>query len=190
MTPKFRASYTVLNTWYSGDWERAIKQYFKLEKFMTPAMAEGKRYHEMWQDQTTTTQALPEMFGGKKLINPRPEYKTVVELEPWLDLVGVIDCLDAPTIYEYKTGKTSSEVYAGSMQPAVYGLLATFDKQFVDRAVIWHFDQYAKSVDMSLVWLSDNRLKEAHNWVVSLAGEMHHYLLENSLYERFGNVRQ
>lgn len=186
MTPKFRASYTVLNTWYSGDWERAIKQYFKLDKFITPAMADGKRYHEMWEMETSETKALPMTFGGKKLTNPKPEYKTVVELEPWLDLVGVIDCLDENTIHEYKTGKTTSEVYAGSMQPSVYGLLATFDDKFVDRAVIHHFDQYSKTVDMSIVWLTDKKLDYAHEWVLGLGSEMHNYFLENNLYERFG----
>lgn len=185
MSHKFRASYTVLNTWMSGNWERAIKQYFKLEKFTTPAMADGKRYHEMWEQEIITNKRLPAVFGGKELTNPKPEYKTVVELEPWLDLVGVIDCYDEPTIHEFKTGITSSEVYAGSMQPGVYAVLATMNGMYADRAQIWHYDQYSKKVDISQVWLTDKRLKQAQEWIVALSSEMHDYFLENKLYERF-----
>lgn len=182
---KFRASYSILSVWAGGDWERAIKMYFKLEKFTTPAMAEGKRYHEQWEQHIKATKTLPAVFGGAKLQQPQTEVKKVVELEPWLDLVGVIDCLDQPIIYDWKTGKQSSEHYAGTMQPGVYGVLSAFAGNYTDRAIIWHYDQYSQKTDVSHVWLTDKRLLQAQNWIVTHASDMHHYLTENKLYERF-----
>lgn len=182
---KFRASYTVLSTWARGDWERAVKQYFKLEDFTTPAMAMGKSYHEDWAKETKKTKRLPKVFGGKKLKNPKPEIKLVVPVEPWLNLVGVIDCYDEPTIYEYKTGKQSSEKYASSVQTGLYGVLSTLSNMYADRAEIWHYDQHSKKTDMSIVWLTDEAIKSAYDWLITYASEMHDYFTENKLYERF-----
>ena len=186
---KFRASFSVLNVWASGDWERAVKMYFKLEKFTTPAMADGKEFHEKWRKHTTETKTLPFEFGAKKLTSPICEQKIVVPIYDWLDLVGIIDCYDDPIIYEYKTGKTSSEDYAGTMQPGVYGVLATYAKMYVEQCQIMHYDQYQKKSDTSIVWLTDKRLEDSYNWIVTLSGEMHNYFIQNSLYEMFiGNI--
>jgi len=187
MENKFRASFTVLSKWAAGDWEGAIKTYFKLEQFTTPAMADGKAYHELWAMQIDADKALPKIFGGSTLIDPKTELKKVAKLEPWLDLVGVIDCYDRPTIYEFKTGKASSEHYAGTRQCGVYGVLASFMGLYADKAVIWHYDQYAQKSDMSQVWLTDELLKSAHEWIITQSSEMHNYLQENKLYGRFAN---
>lgn len=184
---KFRASYSILSTWASGGWENAIKAYFKLDTFITPAMVMGSQYHKEWEQHINTTKTLPSVFGGGKLANPIAEHKTVVELEPWLDLVGIIDCIDSPTIYEFKTGKGTSESYANGYQASVYGVLASFAGLTADRAVIWHYDQYSKKSDMSMVWLTDKVINKAHEWIITQASDMHAYLLENSLYERFGH---
>lgn len=187
MTTKFRASYSVLNTWVSGDWQRAIKMYFKLEKFITPAMAEGSKYHEGWEKEIAETKCLPSIFGMKPLKKPSPELKLVVELAEWLDLVGVIDCWDQKTgvIYEFKTGKKSSESYASDMQVGVYALLMTAYGSKPQKAEIHHYDQYTRKVDMSIVWLSDILIDKALNWVATIGSEMHNYLVENKLYEKF-----
>lgn len=184
--PKFRASYSVISTWAGGNWDLAVGMYFKLKKFTTPQMAAGKDLHKEWEKEVKKNKALPEIFGGKKLNNPKAEFKTVVQLEPWLDLVGVIDVLDEPTIYEFKSGKTSSEIHANSIQTGVYGVLATFADVVVDRAEIHHYDQYKKTTDMSIVYLTDKYLNEAHNWLVTFASEMHEYFTANDLYTKFG----
>lgn len=182
---KFRASHTVLNTWASGNWERAIKQYFKLEKFITPAMAEGKEYHKKWEDHVNKHKMIPYEFGSAKLNKPQAELKLVVQLADWLELVGVIDCYDEPTIYDWKTGKQSSESYASSKQPGVYGLIAKVSNMPVDRAIIWRYDQYTKKSDMSQIWITPELITEAYNWVETLASEMHNYFITNKLYEKF-----
>ncbi len=183
---KLRASYSLLELWKSGNWERAVKYYFKLEDFVTPAMADGRRFHEQWDKHISQFKTLPPEFGGKKLINPFPEVKKVVQINEWLELVGKIDCVDAPTIYEFKTGKQTSEAYASSKQTGVYAYLATIAGIFVDRAEIYHYDQYDKKFDMSFVWLTDKILEEAEDYVVTLAAEIHTYFQDNNLYERFG----
>lgn len=183
---KLRASYSLLEMWASGNWERAVKYYFKLEDFVTPAMADGRKFHEDWNKEIEKTGRLPECFGAKPLVRPFPEVKKVVQLADWIELVGKIDCIDAPVIYEFKTGKQSSESYASSKQTGVYAVLATRSNIFVDRAEIYHYDQYLKKFDMSVVWLTDKVLEEAEDWVLTLGAEIHAYFEENGLYERFG----
>lgn len=185
-SPIFRASYTILDLWQSNNWERAIKAYFKLEDFVTPAMADGREWHKKWEEHVKNTKTMPLEFGGKALINPSAEGKKVVHITDWLDLVGVIDCYDKPDIYEWKTGKQSSEVYANSKQAGTYGVLATLSGLYVEKAHIYHYDQYAKKYEMSTVWLTDKLLKDTLNWIETIAGEMHNYLTENKLYDKFG----
>ena len=186
-TNKFRASWTVLNNWASGNWERAIKDYFKLDQFVTPAMADGRKWHEKWEQDIIKTKKLPAEFGDKVLAAPVCESKKVVALASWLDFVFKIDCYDIPTLYEFKTGKQSSESYASSMQMPVYAVGATYAGFIIDKAEIYHYDQYLKRVDMSMLWLTDKMLEFAHNWIITLSGEMQTYLLQNKLYERFGS---
>lgn len=188
---RFRASYTVLDLWASGNWERAIKEYFKIEKFVTPAMVDGRKLHEKWAEYIKTNNALPLEFGGKKLNGATPlvEQKRVVKLASWCDLVYVMDLFDEPTIYDWKTGKQSSEVYANSKQMPVYAMGATIDGFLVERAEIHHYDQFLKKSDMSIIHITDKALEEAQNWVLTLAGEMQNYLLANKLYERFSKAR-
>jgi hypothetical protein len=186
---KFRASYTVLNLWASGNWQRAIEQYFKLADFVTPAMVEGRDYHKKWSEYIQKNKNLPLEFGGTKLTDPVCEDKKVVSIYDWLDLVFIIDCYDRPTLYEFKTGKQSSEAYASSMQLPVYAVGATMAGLYVEKAEIHHYDQYVKRHDVSLVWVTDKMLENGHNWIVTIAGEMQNYFLQNGLYERFGAKR-
>lgn len=183
---KFRASYTVLSQWESGNWQRAIEQYFKLGDFVTPAMAAGRKYHKQWAEYIEENKKLPVEFGGLELKNPIVEQKKIVKMYDWLDLSFIIDCYDSPVIYDWKTGKQSSEVYASSMQVGVYAVGATIAGLYTEKAEIHHYDQYLKKHDMSIVWLTDELLDKASNWIVTLAGDMQNYLLKNGLYERFG----
>lgn len=183
----FRASYSVLSVWESGDWQRAIKMYFKLDTFTTPAMADGRDWHKKWENETKETGCLPEVFGKTKLNNPTPEQKLVVKLADWLDLVGVIDCNEnGDVLYEYKSGVQTSEHYAGTKQHGVYALLARLAGFNPKLIKIYHYNQYTKKKDVSLVWVTDELVEQAREWVETLAGQMHDYYLTNKLYERFG----
>src|ERR1035437_10138554 len=148
-------------------------------------MEEGKRFHKLWADQITEFKESPTEIGAIKFINPIAEIKKTVSINDWLDLVGVIDCYDKPIIYEWKTGKSSSESYASSPQAGVYGGLATLAGLYVEKAEIHHYDQYLKKSDFSIVWVTDEMLKNSLNWVETLASEMHNYLNENKLYDKY-----
>jgi len=161
----------------------AVKMYFKLEKFTTPAMADGIRYHKLWAEYIDKNQAMPVEFGGEKLLEPKTELKRVINLAPWLDLVGVIDCFDTSTIYEFKTGKTSSQDYANSKQPIVYQVLMNGEKP--NKAIIHRFDQHKNKSDMSIVHLTETSFRTGVKWIVENAKEMHTYLTDQRLYEKF-----
>jgi len=183
---KFRASYTILSTWAKGDWERAIKYYFKLEEFSTRQTEEGRILHEKWENEIKKTGCLPKVFGGSKLNDPKPEKKIVVQIYDWLELVGVIDCLDVPEIHEFKSGKSKdSEGYSNDIQTGIYGVLATLDKRFVNVSKIHHYDQYSKKSDMSIVYITDEYLKKAFNYIETISSEMHSYFIKNDLYKKF-----
>jgi len=193
-SPRFRASFSVLNLWSQGNWERAIKSYFKLEKFTTPAMADGHLWHERWKAETLETGCLPKVFGGAKLTNPTVEIKKVLPINEWLDFVFIIDCLDEPTIHEYKTGTQSASAYANSYQIPLYAIGATMMEKYVDRGIIHRLNQHTKlkdgspDVETSIVWITDKLMADAQEWLMTIASEMHVYFISNDLYAKFGKV--
>jgi hypothetical protein len=188
---KLRANYSFLSTWASGDWNRAIEGYFKLKTFTTPQMEMGKKFHKEWEEEVKKTQKLPFVFDSKPLKNPLTEIYGVVELADWLLLSGVVDCYDEGTgiIYEYKTGKQSSESYANTRQPSIYALLLTESGHTPKKVEIHHYDQYKKQSDMSIVWVTPQLIADGLEWVTSLGAEAHNYFVENSLYEKYGHLK-
>ncbi len=188
--PVFRASYSVLSLWKSGRYEDAVALYFKLETYSNAAMELGKAFHEEWQEETKKTGCLPAIFGGKPCTNPITEIKIVQHLEPWLDLVGVIDLLDSPTVHEYKSGVTSAAQYANSQQGGIYALLATLEGHLVDRLEYHRFNPYTKQADMAFRWVTDAMLEEAMEFVKTYAADMHAYLIENDLYAKLGQKKE
>lgn len=187
---KFRASFSLLTKWESGDFEGFVKGYFKLEKpITTREMSEGKEYHQQWQKEIEDTKCMPKLLGGKKLNNPICEIKKVVQLEDWLEYVFIADMVDGEDIHEFKTGVSKSSDHINSKQLGCYAVGLTMDKQVVKRGFLHHYDQYSKKYDMSMIWITDEVIKEAHNWILTLSAEAHDYLLSNGLYERFGNSK-
>ena len=184
---KIKVSYTILNAWAQGRYEDAIKYFFKLDVIQTPAMLEGKKYHKAWEEEIQKTKKLPEVFGAKQLKNPSPEQYIKVNVNDWIILSGKIDCYDKPTIYEFKTGKQNSEDVARSMQVGVYGVLSTLDKQYADRAEIYCYNQHLKKDNnsMSIVYITDELLKNSLNWIETLSGEIRNYLEQNKLFEKY-----
>ncbi len=185
-SPKFRANYSVLAAWARGQWQEALKMYFRLPHTVTPQMLEGRQYHAGWQQEIGEHSRLPAVFGGRALEDPSCEVKREVQLYDWLDLVGTIDCYARPVIYEFKSGLKSSSNHLGDYQLAVYGVLATLSGLYVERAEIYHYDQHKQRADMSLFWLTPKALRRGLNWIETMAAEMHQYLLENGLYSRLG----
>lgn len=185
--PKFRASYSGLHRWESGDVEGFVKGYFKLEPPMTTReQAEGKKWHDIWQKEVDETKCLPKIFGGSKLIDPKCEIKQVVELEDWLDFVFITDLVDGSAVHDYKTGVDDSGKWINTNQLGWYAVGLTFAKTFINRGFIHHFNQYTKKVDNSSIWITDKVLKDSYNQIITLASDAHEYLRVNHLYERYG----
>lgn len=189
---KFRASYSVLDMW-TRDWENAVAMYFHLETYVTRQMQEGRDWHEKWAKEITETGCLPKVFGGGKLSNPRPELKLEVAEYgkgfEWLELVGIIDCLEDGVIHEFKTGLTNSSGHSKSNQGGVYGILAKMHNLPAKQVQIHHYNQYIKEADTSIIWLTPELLAETDNWIKTVSCEMYEYFRENNLWEKFGGIQ-
>lgn len=185
MKNKFRASFSVLEQWSQGNWDRATQMYFKLTDFTNEYIKAGRQWHKDWEAEINKTGCYPEVFGGKKIKNFDTEIKVEKKLSDWLELVGVIDLWlpDQKTIVDWKSGMTPSTQYARGYQPKVYQILFSEAKRFE----IYHFNQYTHKVDMSIVHLTKKTMDEGLNWVITWGSEMHEYLTTNNLYERFTN---
>lgn len=180
--PVFRASFSVLSLWASGRRDEAVKAYFKLDRVETDAMREGKLFHAQWERETEETGCLPKTFGGAKLTKPRTEVKLEHMLEPWLQVVIVIDNLDEPVIHEYKSGRTPASDYTNSFQPKIYGLIAKLKGFKVERCMIHHHNQHTGKSDSAWCWITDKTDEEAANWLVTYASEMCSYFDEHNLW--------
>ena len=185
MTKPFRASFTILSAWESGQWERAVEMYFKLSKFTTEAMAAGKNKHEEWQQHIEQYKRLPAAFGEIQLAAPQCEYKIVTRLHDWLEVVIVPDCFDSPTLYEFKYSQRNSNVFAQTKQVPLYAAMLIANDIPIEKGVIWRQKPMSDESEMSIVWITDTLITEAIEWLETYASEMHHYLQKNDLYEKF-----
>lgn len=183
---KIRASYSYLNLWASGQWEQAIKAYFKLDKFITREMAYGSELHDTWQKHVEATKRLPDVFGGTPLASPRCEEKLVIPVYDWLDLVIKPDLIDAPVIHEFKSGTAESDEYARSRQGALYAVGLTLVKTPVKWIDIHAYNQYSKRATFSRVVLTRKLLTEGLEWVEKVGREMFTYFEEQDLWSKYG----
>jgi hypothetical protein len=173
----FRASYSILSAWASGDFERAISAYYKEEVETTQQMKDGKAFHEKWEKEGKKTGKLPKVFGDLKFLHPQFEIKKARVLNNWLELVGVLDVKDGEMAIDYKTGVTDAQTYANSYQHKVYQILFPELKRFE----YYHYNQYTDKADMAIVYLNDKTLGEGVEWVVTQASEMKAYLDDNEI---------
>jgi hypothetical protein len=183
MSYKFRASYSTLSTWARGDIDRAVEGYFKLATFTTPQMEAGKKFHKEWELEIKETGCMPKVFGGKQIKLPhKTERKIVRQITDWMELVGVIDLdINSKLLIDFKTGKTPSGAYTQSFQHKLYQIL----RPTAHRFEYHHYDQYKKTSDVSIIYLTDQTMDEGLNYLLTYGAEMHSYLIENRLYERY-----
>lgn len=186
MTKKFRASYSVLSAWASGNYETAVKMYFKMDTYTSPQMAEGKEWHNRWETYIKRCKRLPLELGNDPLVDPKTELKLVVDIADWLELVGRIDCFDNGTVYEFKTGATPGNSNSYEIQAGVYGVISLLSGYKPTQCQIRHYNQHKKVSSCSIYWVTEKRLKDALAWVEGNASEMHDYLTTNDLYAKLG----
>lgn len=185
--PIFRASYSILNSWERGYAQDAINSYFKLERKTNIYMEAGLKFHKAWEDYINKNKEIHPQLSTKKikLKNPICELKLEMPINDHMEFVGVIDCLDEPTILEFKSGTNSASNYASSKQVPLYSLLAEYHGYKVNKGIYYHWNQYFKETECSMIWLTDQVKKEAKKWLVKVGDEMYNYLLINKYYEKY-----
>lgn len=172
--------------WKTGNWQGAIEAYFKLERYITRGMADGRDLHEEWETHVRDTKTLPIVFGGAKLNNPIPEKKYEIPMYDWMTLVFKPDCVDSPDLHEFKSGTGSATEYAESLQLPVYAVGLTMADIYVKQGHVHLYNQHSKRSEYASVWITDSLLKKGLNFIQTVGGEMHEYFTKNGLYERFG----
>lgn len=172
MTNLFRISYSILDPWSKGNYDESIRRYLRIPTPPTPQMEEGKLFHEQWHSETLRTNKLPVVFGGGELVKPQCELKLECVLDEWIQFVGVVDCLEESIIREYKTGKANSVVYANAMQVPCYQVLVEEHGYKPKEAHIHHFNQHAKKVTHSKIYLSEETKAKGREWIVTYSSEL------------------
>lgn len=183
----FRASYSILNSWNKGYAQDAIDMYFKLPREPNKYMEDGIKHHTMWQNHIIKHKELhPQLtIIPKKLKYPECEMKLTMPITDDIEFVGMIDCLDEPTLYEFKTGVKTANEYASTHQGILYGMLATYHGLSVDKIIYIHFNQYLKETDSAMVWLTSKAVDESKQWLIDTASEMNDYLKTNGYYDKY-----
>lgn len=176
---RFRTSFSILNAFSKGDVQRAVDMYFKRNFVKTEAMEAGIRFHDEWERYVLKNKEIPKELSSKpiKLVDPRPELKLEVDLGDKFQFVGIIDCLDGETIYEFKTGRSDSSNYANGKQIDCYAYLLSKLGIKTTKGIYLHYNQHDKETDKSVVYLTDNRLKTAEKWILKYTSDMYDYLV-------------
>ena len=174
-----RVSYSILNSWAKGDFDRAIAPYAGVEIEPTEAMEYGKKKHVAWEKESRRTGRLPRRFGGRKLVSPKFELNTkkVRKLKDWCYLSGV---LDGDTAIDYKTGRTPAGDYLNSRQHECYQILYPNIKRFEYHCCNQHLQRKDDGyITVAVAYLSRKTLRDGINWVLTNAAELREYLINN-----------
>lgn len=184
---KFRVSFSILNSFSKGYEEDAVAMYFKLPREENIYMKEGKKFHKSWENYINKNKRLhPQLSSTTKVLkNPICELKLEMDINDQIQFVGVIDCLDTPIVYEFKSGIKHSSNYATSKQIDVYALLLEEHGYKVDKGIYCHFDQYKKEIDNSIIWITDKRKELAKKWLIDQATKFYQYLVNNDLFDKY-----
>lgn len=183
-----RLSFSVLLPWSQGNYDEATRRFLRQEIQPTPQMEFGKLLHEQWRTHIDKYKELPPELCGDKLNDPQTEMKLEVMLEPWLQFVGIIDCLDGETIYEWKTGGADSNTYMRTPQPLVYQVLAHHQGFTPTKAVVRHYNQYTSKTTTSYRYLSQKSYDEGLNWIITTASEMKDSLDKSGIHYWFKSL--
>jgi hypothetical protein len=187
MKNKVRLSYTLLNLWQHGQIDEALTYYFKLGQITSEAMRQGKEIDNYLNNFISQHGAYPINWGGDQLKKPFPQVKWEINYSPHFDLVGVLDVLDGKTIYENKSGKLPSNIYALGFQIPIYFILAEAKGVEIDEAILKHFNQHTNEFDQTIIRNSPRERERGHNFIETIGGEIYNYFEEHNL---FGKVAE
>ena len=179
--PKLRLSFSLISAWERGDVDGAVNTYLHLDSQATPQMIEGRELHEKIAKHIEETGNFPKWFFEYPLVKPEAEKEVVVSYNELFDLKCVIDCLDTPLMFEYKTGVTDSLGWARTNQVPLYFLICELAGIPVDSAFVIRFDQYANNSDFTVVHNNPELRDSARNVIDSVGPEIFSYFLESGI---------
>ena len=168
----FRVSFSILEPWSKGDYDTALQRYYHKEVQPTEAMIEGKILHKKWEQEINTTGKLPKVFGDMVLDHPETELKITMIIDKWIQFVGVIDCIEGHTIYDWKTGRSGVQRYASSWQPRCYQALADANGYAIDTAMILFHNQHEQFVQKGKIYLNEKTKNDAIEFIRTYSSEM------------------
>lgn len=173
---KIRISFTLLSLWDRKEYDQVADYYSKKRTFTTDAMELGQAYDTLVNATVNKTGKLPPDFGGLQLNKPITQLKLEANLDDEIEIVGMPDVLDAPTLIEIKTGVTNSMTYIKSMQIGMYALLCELNNIKIDKAIVIRHDQYQKKTDWSMRWITPELIKQTKVQIYSKEPEIREFL--------------
>ncbi len=178
-----RVSFSILDSWARGDYDRAVGPFLGVEIPPTEAMLRGNRLHKEWEVETLGSGCLPKVFGGAKLVRPSVEGRTkkVIAINEWLTLSGILDLKhgeEGEIVEDYKTSvsKEASD-FTNSFQHKVYHVLYPEAKVFVYRV----YNPITKEVSVSKVHLTRQTLLDGLEWILTHGADLKDYLEKNDI---------
>ena len=179
---RLKLSFSTVNIWLSGDKDGAIGALMGEYREPTEAMKFGTTMHKRWEEEVNRTGCMPEMFGGKKLIEPVTEEYSLTEILPWLRLSGVIDLQyrlpnNDLVLVDYKTGNSNANHYTNSLQVGCYKLLKPDAKLFIFK----HFNQYTGETTSSIIHLTETLKLRALNTIIDVGYEICDELIKRGM---------
>jgi hypothetical protein len=177
---KLRLSYSLLAAWERGLIQNAVDTYFHLDKPVNEAMERGKRVHEEIAEHIKTYNSFPDWFFSYELMLPETEKEVIVEYNEMFNIKGVFDCLDSvtKTLFEFKTGTSSSLDWARTWQLPIYFLISELAEIEVEKALLI---RHNKESDFVIVHNSKRLRDKAANIIDSLGPEMYQYFSDEGL---------
>lgn len=179
---KIRLSHSLISVWERGDIKGAIDLYFHVNRDGTPAMEEGKKFHQEISESIDKYNSLPDYMNFKgKFLTPKTEHEVTVPYNEICDIKGVFDCLDEPNLYEWKTGVSDSLEWARTGQIPLYFLICELAGIKVDLAYLVRHNQHARQTDYAIIHNSQKLRDKAKNIVDSVCFDIHNYFTEQGL---------
>lgn len=162
---KLRLSHSIMWLWHKGDYQDAIDAIHGKWREPNQYMIDGLKYHKEWEAEIKDTGKMPAIFGGLELKNPKTEIKIEKQILDWLTLVGVLDLLDLPVGYDWKTGSGTAADSARGFQHKVYKVLVPEMTRFEYHA----YNQYTNTKTVEICHLTQKTYDDGLEWIITIA---------------------
>lgn len=144
-------------------------------------MIAGREIHQEIQDHIKSTGEIPKWLFNAPLVNPEPEKEIIIPYNEQFDLKVIIDCLDTPVGYEWKTGVSDAPTWARKAQIPMYMLACEIAGIPIEKFYLVRWNQYEKHKDWVMMWNNKESIDTARNFIDSIAPEIYEYFDANGL---------